>query len=180
MEKLLLIVIVTAMLACKHKGKHNSNACNGDTRREVKLLTDSRALTLVYTPIVTTIDSLGAIVVPNVKTSTLRLDLETHIYTVTGIVNKVKKEWDGDYHIRLKSNSGNYIICEVPNPNCEYATNSKHLTEYNNVIDFIKTNNLEGKTVTITGVAFVDIDHYYSRKQARNNLELHPILKIKF
>lgn len=56
------------------------------------------------------------------------------------------------------------------------------LDKYIKVIEFIKQNedNLEGKSITITGVAFIDIDHYYKRNQAENNMELHPILDIKF
>lgn len=41
-------------------------------------------------------------------------------------------------------------------------------------------NDLEGKVVTITGVAFIDIDHKYPRNSAENELELHPILSVKF
>jgi hypothetical protein len=39
---------------------------------------------------------------------------------------------------------------------------------------------LAGKTVTITGVGFIDIDHRYPRNAAKNEMELHPILDISF
>jgi hypothetical protein len=175
-----IVLVFITVCSCKHKGKNNPNACNGDTRREVKLLTDSKAALVAPVTIYTTIDSLGAIAVPEVKSSTSRLTLEYQTYTVTAKVDKVKKELDGDYHIRLISSANNYLICEVPNANCEYATKCNYLKEYTNVRNFVEGNNLEGKIVTITGVAFVDIDHHYARKQAKNNIELHPILYIKF
>lgn len=34
--------------------------------------------------------------------------------------------------------------------------------------------------IGLIGVAFVDIDHHYARKQADNNLELHPVFDIHF
>ena len=38
----------------------------------------------------------------------------------------------------------------------------------------------EEKTMTIRGVAFIDIDHKYSRKNVLNELELHRIQDIHF
>ncbi len=179
--KILSIIICCSLLfiSCKRKGKNNKNACNGDTRREVKICTDSKVTLINATSIVTSIDSLNAIIVPTVNSGTARLTLEQHTYTVTAKVDKVKKEWDGDYHIRL-TNGTNYLICEVPNPTCEYASKSAYVAQYNKVKSFVQNNDLEDKIITITGVAFVDIDHYYSRKQANNNIELHPIFDIKF
>lgn len=180
MKKTCLIIYCSLLfIGCKHKGKNNENACNGNTRREVKICTDSKATLINLAPIKTTIDSLNAIVVPTVNTGTARLPLEQHTYTVTAKVDKVKKEWDGDYHIRL-TNGTNYLICEMPNPMCEYASKSAYVAQYNKVKAVVENNDLENKIITITGVAFIDIDHYYSRKQAKNNIELHPILEIKF
>ena len=166
---------------CKKKGKHNSNACNGNTRREVKICTDGSANLIDTNRIQTTIKALGELPVPDkVVSETTRLGLELKTYVIRAKIDKLKKERDGDYHLRMVDESGNYLICESANPNCEYATQSRFLTQIQEVRQFIEDNDLEGKTVTVIGIAFVDIDHGYKRKQAKNNIELHPILKISF
>lgn len=171
-------MVVSSFLACK-KGKWNKNACNGDTRREVKIMIDEKASLVNMTPISTTIIELGKLTVPEVKSETGRQSVELQVYTVRAKVDKVDKKWDGDYHIRLVDEE-NYLIAECPNPGCEYASESSLNSKYKEVLEFIKNNDLEGKYVTLTGVAFIDIDHHYKRKQAPNNLELHPIVSISF
>lgn len=171
-----LLLFFLAM-AC-HKGKNNSDSCNGDTRRELKLMTDVLAPEVDTVPVFTSIDSLGSISVPEVKSETGRQDAEKKVYTVRAKVDKVKKCNDGDYHIRLISGEETYLITEAPNPGCDYAQQSPYFNTFVSVREFIDNNDLEGKTVTITGVAFIDIDHHYKRKQAKNNIELHPILRI--
>lgn len=169
-------------LSCKKKGKNNPEACNGDTRREVKLCTDENSALIDTNSIHTTLKFLGDISVPDeTKSETARYPLEQKTYTVTAKVDKLKKVFDGDYHIRLIDGEENYLITESSNPNCDYAATSKFLTQIKQVREFVEANEktLEGKTVTITGVAFVDINHG-KRKQAKNNIELHPILKISF
>ncbi|CAN5436402.1 hypothetical protein BH09BAC5_BH09BAC5_05960 [soil metagenome] len=173
------ILLFSLFIFSCHKGKNNPEACNGDTRREVKLLTDVLAPTVDTIPVLTTIAALGEMDVPEVKSETGRQTLELKTYTVTAEVDKVKNERDGDIHIRLKEGE-NYLITECPNPDCDYATGSAYVEIYRRIREFINSNDIEGKTVTITGVAFVDIDHHYKRKQAKNNIELHPILSISF
>ncbi len=183
MFKYLVFFILLLAFSCKKKGKNNPEACNGDTRREVKICTDQSSALIDTNAIVSSLKFLGDLIVPEeVKSETPRQTLELKTYTVTAKIDKLKKEWDGDYHLRLVDNDENYLISESANPDCEYASTSRFLSQIKLVREFIKTNekNLEGKTVTITGVAFVDIDHHYKRKQAKNNLELHPILKISF
>ncbi len=164
--------------SCK-KGKNNSEACNGDARREVKLMTDERTALVDTTPVFTTIEELNALDVPDVKSETDRQDMELKTYTVIGTVVEVDRKSDGDYHILLKSGD-KYLITEVPNPDCDHAEGSAYNAIYAELVAFIEENDLEGKEIEVTGVAFVDIDHHYSRKQADNNIELHPILRIRF
>ncbi len=174
----LVVVSIVTCPSCK-KGKHNDEACNGDTRREVKLLVDGRAPLVDTVSIFITIDSLGALEVPEVHSETGRQDMELFTYTVRCIVEEEDRKRDGDYHLLLKDGD-KYIIAEVPNPNCEYASASSYKDFFQEVYDFVEANDLDRKEVEITGVAFVDIDHHYSRKQADNNLELHPIVRIRF
>lgn len=176
---LFCLLSVAVPLACRKKGKKNPEACNGDTRREVKIMTDAAASLVDTSAVFTTIQELGALDVPEVKSETARQEAEKKTYTVKCLVDKVKKERDGDYHIRLKSGD-TYLIAESANPGCDYAASSAYLSLYKKVRDFIEANDLEGREVYITGVAFIDIDHHYKRKQAANNLELHPILDIHF
>lgn len=178
MRTALFCTILLLFFSCK-KGKNNEEACNGDTRRQVKLLTDAPAAALDTAVIPTTIAALNDLSVPEVKNETERQPEEMKVYSVRAVVDKVKKERDGDYHIRLQSGE-EYLITECPNPGCTYAEGSAYVETFRRVREFIDANNLEGKEVTITGVAFVDIDHHYKRKQAKNNIELHPILSISF
>ncbi len=166
---------------CKKKGKYNSKACNGNTRREVKICTDYQAAFIDTTVIPISVKNFGDIVVPSsVKSETLRQAVEFKTYSIKAKVDKSKKERDGDVHLRLIDDEGNYVICESANPNCDYAQQSLFLNKIKEVRAFIEANDLEGKTIYITGIAFIDIDHVYKRKQAKNNMELHPILKISF
>lgn len=142
-------------------------------------MTDEKSAEVNLVPETTTIKTLGELTVPEVKTDTERQEVEKQLYTVRCKVDKVKREHDGDYHIRLVDGE-DYLIAECPNPNCSYAQASPLLDRYRDVYFFIENNYLEGKEVTITGVAFVDIDHHYKRKQAKNNMELHPVVFISF
>lgn len=174
----ILLLLSFAVFSCK-KGKNNSEACNGDARREVKLMEDALTASIDTAAIFTTIEELGALDVPKVKGETDRQDVEMRVYTVRGVVEEVDRKRDGDYHILLKSGD-KYLITEIPNPDCDYAAGSPYLSHFRTTLDFVEANDLEGKEVEITGVAFVDIDHHYKRKQADNNIELHPILRIRF
>lgn len=165
-------------MSCK-KGKNNSEACNGDTRRDVKLMNDVLAANVDTASVFTTIEDLGALDVPEVKSETERQAVEMKVYTVRCTVEEVDRKRDGDYHILLKSGD-KYLIAEVPNPECDYASVSPFVNQFTAALDFVESNDLEGREVEITGVAFVDIDHHYSRKQADNNIELHPVLRIRF
>jgi hypothetical protein len=70
--------------SCSDKGDNNPEACNGDTRRKVKLMIDDRSILVDTIPEFTTIEALGALSVPDdVKSETARLDLELKTYTTT-------------------------------------------------------------------------------------------------
>lgn len=174
----ILFFITTTLISC-NKGKNNSHACNGDTRRAVKLMKDDLRALVDMSPDTISLSAIGNLQVPDVNNHTGRQAVELKTYTVRAVVDKVKKERDGDYHIRLREGE-NYLICEVPNPGCDYATGSPYAAIWDNLRHTIEMNDLEEKTVYITGVAFIDIDHHYKRKQAKNNLELHPVLAISF
>lgn len=181
-----VLVLLPAMLlplqSCK-KGKNNKKACNGSsTRREVKIATDEAAAQIDTIAIVTSVDSIGSIEVGEVKSESDRQPIEKRVFTITATVHKVSKHRDGDWKIKLTDGNDKFVNCESPNMGCEYISTSAFLNEMTAVRAWIEANenNLEGKTVTITGVAFVDIDHRYPRNAAENEIELHPILDIHF
>lgn len=177
-----LLIPIFITLGC-HKGKNNPDACNGSsTRRDIKLCVDNKASLIDTTVIPISIDSIGSLSVVEAKKHTERQPVEMHVYQVTGIVDKVKKYRDGDYHIMLKDQNDHYIICEVPNYGCDYASSSPFIINFKETAAFVKNDfdNLLGKQLTITGVGFIDINHHYHRKQASNNIEIHPILKISY
>ncbi len=179
---LLTLTIISLAFSCK-KGKNNPESCNGSsTRREVKLAIDDLASDIDTIPIITSVDSIGSISVPEADSDTERQDIEKRVFTITATVHKVSKHRDGDWKVKLTDGNDKYINCESPNMGCEYISSSIFLDQMQSVRDWIENNqdNLEGKTVTITGVAFIDIDHKYPRNAAENELELHPILDIHY
>jgi hypothetical protein len=170
------------LLNCE-KGKSNDESCNGDsTRREVKICTDSEADSIKLTPIEITVKAFGEIAVDEVSKKDKRQPLEYNIYTITAKVHKLSYHRDGDWKVKLTDGEDRFVNCENPNPNCEFAIHSRFHNNYKTVRTWINENkdDLEGKTVTITGVGFIDIDHKYPRNAALNEMELHPILEISY
>ena len=176
------ICILLLSPGCK-KGKNDPDSCNGkNTRREVKLAIDSLAVDIKTVPIITTVDSIGSISLSEVSISSTRQDIEKQVFTITAEVHKLSKHRDGDWKVKLTDGNDKFVNCESPNMGCQYVKNSIFYTEMDVVRNWIEDNkdDLVGKTVTITGVAFIDIDHKYPRNAAENEIEIHPILDIHF
>ena len=179
---LLLLILAFSFSGCK-KGKRNPDSCNGkNTRREVKLAIDDLASLINTTPIITTVDSIGSFSVPEIDKESTRQDVEKLVFSITAKVDKVKKHRDGDWKVKLTDGNDKFLNCEVPNLYCSYAEASPYYLQFYRVREWIELNkeDMEGKMVRITGVAFADIDHNYPRNAADNNIELHPILTIEF
>ena len=180
--KWIFILSVFMFISC-NKGKNNPESCNGkSTRREVKLATDSLNNLISYSPIDIGVKEIGELEVPEVSKEDGRQEVERRVYRITAEVHKLSKHRDGDWKVKLTDGEDHYINCENPNPGCEYAKSSPNYDSFKNVRDWIDKNKdeLVGKVVTITGIAFIDIDHKYPRNAAENELELHPILKIEY
>lgn len=170
------------VLSC-NKGKNDTSACNGEnTRREMKIAIDSLVTEIDTIPIITNIDSIGSIAVPEVDKNANRQDIEKMVFSITAKVHKLSKHRDGDWKVKLTNGNDQFINCESPNVECSYAKNSIYYPQMVDVRDWIEANkdSLVGKIVTVTGIAFIDIDHKYPRNAAENELELHPILDIHF
>lgn len=180
--KLLYVFLFLLLLSCK-KGKNNPDACNGSsTRRDIKICVDASANEIDTSAIITTVEAIGNMSVPEADKDIERQDIEKKVFTITAKVHKVKKYRDGDWKVKLTDGNDKYINCESPNMGCTYISGSRFYEEMDQVRNWIEANkdDLEGKTITITGVAFIDIDHKYPRNAAENELEIHPILDIHF
>lgn len=173
--------MTVATLSC---GKNKTDdSCNGEsTRRNIKIAIDDDAFSIDTIPIITTVDSIGAISVVEADKETIRQDIEKKVFSITATVHKVSDHRDGDLKVKLTNGNDKYINCESPNPDCEYINNSRFFKQIQTTHKWIEDHydELEGKTVTITGVAFIDIDHKYPRNAAENELELHPIIDIHY
>lgn len=183
MRILFILILFSGIVSGCKKGKNNPDACNGSsTRREIKICTDAAAIDIDTTAIITDVASIGSMDVPEAHKDIERQDIEKKVFTITAKVHKVSNYRDGDWKIKLTDGNGKYINCESPNMGCEYIADSRFYNEMNTVRDWVMENkdDLEGKTVTVTGVAFIDIDHRYPRNAAENELEIHPILDIHF
>jgi len=159
----------------------------GQERWSVKVLSDG--FSPPSTPIVTTIDALRATMRPSVTANSPRLSSEKKTYQVSGTLEVYKMEGDEDYHLVLDSpgNSKHTMIAEIPAKDCAPKSTLGSLwqglrTELDGKFgssngNFITVN----KPVTVIGVMFWDIPHATpQRGVAPNNVELHPILALKF
>lgn len=182
MRYLLVLSAVLSLTVSCNKGKKNPNACNGSsTRREVKLATDDLASTIDTIPEVISVKAIGELSVIEAKKDTKRQPAERKIYAITATIDKISKHWDGDLKIKL-TDGEKYINCEFPNPWCEYASSSLFYDEIVTTrlwLEAQEEDDLIGKTVTITGIGFIDLDHKFPRKNSDNEMELHPVLDVK-
>ena len=175
------ILIFSLFISCK-KGKNNPESCNGSsTRRDIKILIDEQTKNIDTTPVIISVKDIGELDVIEAKKDTERQPAEKKVYAITAKVDKVSKHRDGDWKVKL-TDGDKYINCEFPNMGCEYIKGSSFYNQMNESRCWIEQNeeDLVGKTVTIVGVGFIDIDHKFPRKNADNEMEIHPVLNIHF
>jgi hypothetical protein len=184
----LLANIIKAQENTRHNEEENEveTACGGTERWSEKVLVDALENTINFTPIVTTINGLVNIVTPAPSTTMPRYaGVEDKTYKVICNITLKKNETDNDYHLVL-SDGTHTMIGEIPDPACSAAASSNFTTQYLSARNFVNTYIGTGNVTTVTiapvevyGVAFVDPPHGQTGK-APNNLEIHPILDIKF
>lgn len=179
----LTVFSIGLIISSCSKGKNNDNACNGkNTRRAIKLAIDNEAENINLEVITTTVDSIGSIEVPEIDKDSERQDVEKHVYSITATVHKLSKHRDGDWKVKLTNGEDQFVNCEAPNMGCSFITSSIFFAEMEEARQWIEDHQDEivGKTVTVTGIGFIDIDHKYPRNAAANEMELHPILDIHY
>jgi hypothetical protein len=163
-------------------------ACGGEERWDVKTLADSDASKIRTTPVDTTVAEMVAQPRPAGVNATLPRTgtVETTTYRLTATLTLYKREADQDYHLVLEDGDDT-MIAEIPNPDC--APNSTVLSQIKNAREeFDKEFRVSSDkhatkiSVTVTGIGFFDIVHGGAGQigHAENNIEIHPVLDIKF
>jgi hypothetical protein len=150
----------------------------GYDRWPVKILADKDGVRVDFKPIDTTVSKLVAIPIHEVAYSYDRRlgPEEFHVYRLRAKLISVKREQDSDLHMIVADmdNPKVRMIVEIPAPECAEGTG--HESDYRKArtnLSRIPT----GSTVEIVGVGFFDFLHS-SSGQAKNGIELHPVLKI--
>ena len=111
------------------------------------------------------------------------MDSEKKVYSVECHITEYRREKDKDLHLVLMSDDET-MIAEIPNPDCPDALRSKHNSEFREARKTFEKYKRKGEYKKhlwrVTGVSFVDLQH--SRPQlgvAKNDIELHPVLKLE-
>lgn len=175
-----IVALISILVACK---KNNPKSCNGETfRRDVKILIDGAVDEVDLTPIDISVSEIGELDVEEITRKSPRQETEKKVFRITAKVHKISKHRDGDWKVKLTDGDDLYINCESPNPGCEFVDQSDFKQTFLDVREWIEAEreDLVGKTVTITGVGFIDVDHKFPRNAAENEMELHPILSIHY
>jgi hypothetical protein len=183
MKPLILVLVIFCSTVYNLCAQSN---CGGVERWSVKVLTDSLAGTVNFTPKSTSIAHLVSIATPTPNSTMPRYQpVEDSTYIVTCSITIKKAESDSDFHLVL-SNGTQTLIGEIPDPACSTVAASPYASQFQACRNFINANIAAGNVnnvnlppVTVTGVAFIDPPHGQTGA-APNNLELHPILNIYF
>lgn len=179
------ITVIVAVAAAAIYGTSPAAAAGhcGVERWAVKTVTDGTRINLRAKR--ATIAQLGALPVPaGMSSHAARLPGESTVYQVTGVtLVKAKLEADSDYHLVLRSATGQTMIAEIPDPACARSSTviSQLTTDRAN---FDATFGAVGGSwrtinarVTVKGIAFFDVLHGQSGV-APNGIELHPVLSV--
>jgi hypothetical protein len=186
MNKLLLI-----LFSFLFSGYHLPDDCGGSYRWDNKILIDLPGLTVYKKKAsTTTIHKLNLVHKPaQSELGSNRSAPERRKVTVTAWLVGLGKETDGDYHLILSGlNLQDSLIAEIPDPGCPKLQHFSGLQDnYTIARNFIEENVdatpgaihflPEAKKVKITGIVFFD-KKAHGNGHARNDIEIHPVLKI--
>jgi hypothetical protein len=163
-----------------------SLACGGKERWDIKDGSDAGAASINLTPVNGVIADLNNLQPQPIGGEGHRMQEETVVYRVSGILRLFKHDDDGDYHVVLADDgstpyargkipaSGHSIVVEVPDPHCVPGKRRQYgpsiflpqLTEsradFEKAIHGLRKNTDLGSRsipVTVTGVLFFDFLH---------------------
>jgi hypothetical protein len=172
-------------------------AC-GKERWAVKTMSDPAASDVTLEPVPTTVAALVATPAPDTAAEDIRLNqIEKQTFSVHAKLVGFKQELQGsegdhDFHVVLQDlNSSDTMIVEIPSPACQGVCNSlvlDRIQEARNDFaaafpkdppssDFALVDGTP--TVEVTGIGMFDYFHGQTGV-AKNCIELHPVLGIKF
>lgn len=150
----------------------------GYDRWPVKILADKDRDAVNFKPVVMAVAKLVAFPIHEVRYPYDRRlkPEEVTVYRVRAKLVSIKHEQDSDVHAIIEdlNNSRLKMIVEIPAPEC--AKGSAHESAYRKARTVLARIPL-GSTIEVIGVGFFDFLHS-STGQARNGIELHPVLRI--
>ncbi len=166
-------------------GNDSDDKCGGEEHWAQKVLSDADADSISQTIEPTTIKDLMAIDTKlpenKYKEAKPRMEIEKHIYQLKHcFITDVLREDDNDLHLVIEDGAGNHMIAEIPDATCPDAKRSQWIGNFEDVRATMLhyANNYRHYLFTVTGVLFVD--RYHSQTgAASNNVELHPVIKLK-
>lgn len=159
----------------------------GRERWSVKTGTDAGANQIDLTnPQTATIADLIALQRPSPLPTDSRFEpTENTVFVVDATLTDFKSETDGDYHLVLQDDHGNTMVAEIPSPACvgagspfaaRIATARSEFDTRLIAASYFQTAKVH---VQVVGVGFFDYYHH-QHGAAPNNIELHPVLDIRF
>lgn len=151
----------------------------GYDRWPVKIMRDVDTAKVDWTPILTTIGTLGNIPKPHIRYPRSRriAPEELRVYRVRAIIYQITVEKDRDWHLVLHDPEAQELsmIAEIPDPACVDDPGLKAvLFEARRVLRTIPRHGI----ADIDGVGFFDVIHS-QRGRTRNGFELHPVLRLR-
>jgi hypothetical protein len=168
--------------------------CGGSYRWDNKIMIDPKGLSLFSKQ--PTARSIHSIISyqkpPQEELRTNRGTIESKKVTVTGyLIGLGEEDNDQDYHLILASiNYKDSLIAEIPDPSCSKLSHFPGLRDkYSIARKFIEDNVDETPgnvhyldaadviKVKVTGMLFFD-KHAHGNGHSRNDIEIHPVLKI--
>jgi hypothetical protein len=163
----------------------------GEYRYDFKILIDKEGLLLFNTqPLNSTVKAMVKIPRPEKsEMKNMRADQEKKVVKITAYLIALGKEDDHDYHLVLKSLSGNEtLIAEIPDPDCTKLKGFPGLrSKYKSARTFIESavdaspgdvKPLDAPVkVVVTGAIFFDKVAHGSG-HSPNGIEIHPVLGI--
>jgi len=168
----------------------------GTDRWPVKTATDDDARQIVTKPVHITVEELLALPRPadmplneaNPKYQNHRArGAETTIYTIEAEVVECRLSMDADYHVTVRSEAGQTMVLEIPNPDPTFVPPggrfARQLAGARREFDTRYHLTVPMKTVPvnvrarITGIGYFG---HSSRATEGNLIQLHPLLKIQW
>jgi len=155
----------------------------GKERWAVKTLTDADASGVNFTPVPSTITSLGSVAAPTSKSDLPRQPQEKNVYQVKGTIVGYKLEDDNDIHLAIADTTPPFatMIAEFPNRACDTgAVDQAQIDQARSAFEAAfpkptKKFQTPSGCVTVTGVFFFDRIHG-QLGVAPNGAELHPVI----